>query len=215
MPWSQVQLINFETRKHIRTPKRRKRTRKVDPENCMPAEIEWQSNRIKWKEKHWFQIHLCTCVTAYVHVQWHTSSEIRFSKSVIFASYIAKCLISYRVHGAHTLLIDVISYSNNDTALSLSLALKTRVLQFQVYMRLSLAAHFYRWAHWSTRILFVIDVFVCCVCMYRSSCFQTIHQICTVDERNERKEKRRERNEKTETWRMKRETSSVKWTKWQ
>lgn len=194
MPWSQVQLINFETRKHIRTPKRRKRTRKVDPENCMPAEIEWQSNRIKWKEKHWFQIHLCTCVTAYVHVQWHTSSEIRFSKSVIFASYIAKCLISYRVHGAHTLLIDVISYSNNDTALSLSRSKNTCTTISSVYafvfgctfLSLSTLKHANPLCHRC----------VCVLCMY-------VQELMFSDYSSNlfsRWEKRKKRKEKRKKW---------------
>lgn len=56
-------------------------------------------------------------------------------------------LISYRVHRAHTLLIDVISYSNNDTAFSRSLALSlpihTRIML--EYVSVSLVAHIHRW----------------------------------------------------------------------
>lgn len=74
-------------------------------------------------------------------------------------------LISYRVHGAHTLLIDVISYSNNDTAFFTPPKHVRRIHSGEYFCH----CIFLMQSVSNTRFL------------YKSSCSLTIHQICAVD----------------------------------
>lgn len=114
------------------------------------------------------QIHFS--VLAYVHVYyWWMLSILPFPRVAQFSRKALRLLISYRVHGAHTLLIDVISYSNNDVAL------------FTPHEHIV----------WTECLCVLVSVFDCIFlpssasnwmrCVYGSSYSSAIHQNCAVN----------------------------------
>lgn len=60
------------------------------------------------------------CVLAYIHGIANVVCILSYFRKLYCNGEAHTLLISYRVHRAHTLLIDVISYSNYDTAFSCS-----------------------------------------------------------------------------------------------